>query len=119
MIVAVLSYPFNILTIFSLQSDIETAYYAETTHLFIIVYNMSKREYVYLGESSTEGFEDALGQCGLCAVSEGAGQKQTGLLLNGGVLVVHHSQDVLRQVLKSGLEKRGHIKYDIIENYRN
>lgn len=61
---------------------------------------------VYLDESSTEGFEDALGQRCLCAVSEGAGQKQRGLLLNGGILIVHHSQDVLRQVLKSGLEKK-------------
>lgn len=59
--------------------------------------------YEYLDESSTEGFEDALWQCGLYAVSEGAGQKQRGLLLNGGVLIVHHSQDVLRQVLEGGL----------------
>ena len=51
--------------------------------------------YGYLDESSTEGFEDALGQSGLSAVSEGAGQKQRGLLLNGRVLIVHHTQDVL------------------------
>lgn len=69
----------------------------------------------YLGESSTEWFEDTLGQRGLCAVSEGAGQKQSGLLLNGGVLIVHHTQNLLRQVLKSGLEKkRRHLKYDIM-----
>lgn len=61
---------------------------------------------VYLDESSTEGFEDALWQRGLCTVSEGAGQEQRGLLLNGRVLIVHHSQDVLRQVLKSGLGKK-------------
>lgn len=57
--------------------------------------DIMSRCYVYLEESSTEGFEDTLGQCGLCAVSEGAGQKQRGLLLNGRVLIVHHTQDVL------------------------
>lgn len=31
---------------------------------------------MYLDESGTEGFEDTFGQRGLCAVSEGAGQKQ-------------------------------------------
>ena len=54
---------------------------------------------MHLNESRTEGFEDALGQSGLCAVSEGAGQIQSGLLLDGGILVVHHSEDVLRKVL--------------------
>lgn len=50
---------------------------------------------IYLDESSTERLEDTLGQSGLRAVPEGAGQKQGGLLLNRRVLVVHHSQDVL------------------------
>lgn len=50
---------------------------------------------VYLDESSTERLQNTLGQGGLCAVSEGPCQKQRGLLLNGWVLVVHHSQDVL------------------------
>lgn len=69
---------------------------------------------MYLEESSTEGFEDTLGQRGLCAVSEGAGQKQRGLLLNGRVLIVHHTEDVLRQVLESGLEKRCRNEYDTV-----
>lgn len=60
---------------------------------------------LYLNESSTERFEDALWECGLCTLSEGASQKQRGLLLNRRVLIVHHSQNVLRQVLQSGLEK--------------
>lgn len=50
---------------------------------------------MYLDESGTERLEDTLGQRGLRAVSERAGQKQGSLLLDGRVLVVHHSQDVL------------------------
>lgn len=63
--------------------------------MFINTNSITKRESVYLDDSRAEGFKDALGQSGLCAVSEGACQKQRGLLLNGGVFVVHHSQDVL------------------------
>lgn len=61
---------------------------------------------IYLDESSAEGFKDTLRQCGLCAVSKGAGEEQRGLLLNGGVFIVHYSQDILRQVLESGLERK-------------
>lgn len=48
-----------------------------------------------LDEGGTERFEDALWQRGLSAMSERSGQKQRRLLLNGRVLIVHHSQDVL------------------------
>lgn len=64
----------------------------------------------YLDESSTEGFEEAFRQRGLSAVSEGAGKKQRRLLLNGRVLVVHHSQDVLRKVLEGCLAEEKQIR---------
>ena len=48
-----------------------------------------------LKEGRTEGLEYAFGQGGLGAVSEGTGQEEGGLLLDGGILVVHHAQDVL------------------------
>lgn len=39
-------------------------------------------------------------------MSEGPGQEQRGLLLDGRVLVVHHSKDVLGQVLEGGLQSQ-------------
>lgn len=58
-----------------------------------------------LEQGSTEGFEQALGQGGRGRKTDTPGQEQRGLLLDGGVLVVHHSQHVLAQVLESGLKR--------------
>lgn len=58
-----------------------------------------------LEQSSTEGFEQALGQGGRGRKTDTPGQEQRGLLLDGRVLVVHHSQHVLAQVLESGLKR--------------
>lgn len=61
---------------------------------------------VYLQEGGTERFESTFWQRGGSAVPETPGQEEGGLLLYGGVLVVHHGQDVLTQVLNCCLQKR-------------
>lgn len=66
----------------------------------------ARRRAACLDQSSTQRLEEALGQRGLGAASEGAGQEQGRLLLDGRVLVVHHGQDVLGQVLQGGLQSQ-------------
>lgn len=58
---------------------------------------------VNLEHSSTEGLDQGLRQGCRGGESDTPGQEQGGLLLYGRVLVVHHSQNILTQVLESGL----------------
>lgn len=53
----------------------------------------------YLEKSSTEGFQHAFGKSGRSAVTKTSCNEEGCLLLDGWILVVHHSQYVLTEVL--------------------
>lgn len=58
----------------------------------------------YLEERCTEWLQNAFWQCTRGAVTEAPGQEKRSLLLDGGVLVVHHPQNILADVLQVCLQ---------------
>ena len=56
-----------------------------------------------LEQGDAEGLHQGLGQAAGGREADASGQEQRGLLLDGGVLVVHHRQDVFTHALERGL----------------
>ena len=56
-----------------------------------------------LEQGDAEGFDQGLVQAPGGRETDASGQEQRGLLLDGGVLVVHHGENIFTHALERGL----------------
>ncbi len=64
----------------------------------------------------TEGLQNAFWQCAQGTVTKASGEEQWSLLLDGRVLVVHHSQNILTDVLEGCLQSKSPFSRLLITN---